>query len=488
MTEPTTPPPKSIDVDVVIAGGGLAGMVTARELDRAGFTTVVCEAAEQIGGRTINEKVGQHTLHLGASFVGRQQAQYIALIKELGCSLVVNPANNRRARWHYPDGAHEHGYLPKLSIGVTLKALWLFLKMSWLAFGVPVDKPWKARRAKQFDSISLGDWLDQNKVTGRLRHVITASAEGTLAARETDISFLFALWLVSRSHSRHVPRNVIGLFLWLFVMFFAIIFQALRARLLRGPGNPLEIFVNATNMWIVEGTQEISVRLARSLQRGTVVLDSPITTVRQTADGVAFETAAGAVYRGRYGVLAIPMPQLKKLTFDPPPPERISALIGALDYGRVCKVNIVRNGYPLGEPEFVFGTKHVPFGWNRFNLLVGLCPADSSDQPPEALIEELGRATLSDEHKQDANGRPLTLSRPWEYTKVQNWNQAPFAGGAYINFWPGQLTTYGPDLATPHDRVLFAGSERSTWANFMAGAVESGYTTAAKLKTLLSPH
>jgi monoamine oxidase len=469
-------------VDVVIAGGGLAGLVAAAELDRAGYKTVVCEAAEEVGGRTINQKVGQHTLHLGASFVGRQQKQYIDLIHRLGCSLVLNPANHSKARWHY-QGHHEHGYLPELGLGDTLRALYLFLKMSWLAFFVPVDEPWRARRAKAHDAISLAAWLDQHKCTGKLRHVITASAEGTLAARESDISFLFALWLVSRSHSRHVPRNVIGLFVWLFLMFWAILFQALRARLLRGPGNPLEIFVNATNMWVREGTQELSVRLARSLKHGSVVLDAPIHTVRQTDDGVELETGDGRRFSGRYGVLAIPMPQLKKLRFEPAPPEPIQALIAELRYGRVCKVNIVRHGYPLSEPEFHFGAANVPFGWHRYNLMVGLCPASDSDLPPEELVRSLGRAELFDDTA--AGGQRLTLSEAFEYTKVQNWNEAPFAGGAYINFWPGQLTVHGPHLASPHGRVLFAGSERSSWPNFMAGAVESGYATAEKLKRLL---
>ena len=44
--------------DVVIVGGGLAGLAAARKLARAGLSTRIVEARERLGGRA-------HTIDLG---------------------------------------------------------------------------------------------------------------------------------------------------------------------------------------------------------------------------------------------------------------------------------------------------------------------------------------------------------------------------------------------------------------------------------------
>ena len=38
--------------DVVVVGGGLAGITAARDLKQRGFSTVVLEASDRLGGRT----------------------------------------------------------------------------------------------------------------------------------------------------------------------------------------------------------------------------------------------------------------------------------------------------------------------------------------------------------------------------------------------------------------------------------------------------
>ncbi|HEY3653217.1 MAG TPA: FAD-dependent oxidoreductase [Streptosporangiaceae bacterium] len=37
--------------DVVVVGGGLAGLSAAVNVHRAGLTVIVCEAGDQVGGR-----------------------------------------------------------------------------------------------------------------------------------------------------------------------------------------------------------------------------------------------------------------------------------------------------------------------------------------------------------------------------------------------------------------------------------------------------
>ena len=51
--------------DVVIAGGGLAGLSAAVHLHRAGVTATICEAADDIGGRVRTDRTDGFVLDRG---------------------------------------------------------------------------------------------------------------------------------------------------------------------------------------------------------------------------------------------------------------------------------------------------------------------------------------------------------------------------------------------------------------------------------------
>lgn len=50
--------PELHEQDVVVVGGGLAGLTVARELRHAGLEVVVLEARERLGGRAHTARLG----------------------------------------------------------------------------------------------------------------------------------------------------------------------------------------------------------------------------------------------------------------------------------------------------------------------------------------------------------------------------------------------------------------------------------------------
>ena len=55
--------------DVVVVGGGLAGITAARDLKQRGFSTVVLEASDRLGGRTYTIEDEGCTVELGGTWI-----------------------------------------------------------------------------------------------------------------------------------------------------------------------------------------------------------------------------------------------------------------------------------------------------------------------------------------------------------------------------------------------------------------------------------
>ena len=74
--------------DVVVLGGGLAGLCCGRDLAAAGVDVVVVEARGRPGGRVEQQRLADGRLvQLGGEVVRRAHTAYIGLVEELGLTL-----------------------------------------------------------------------------------------------------------------------------------------------------------------------------------------------------------------------------------------------------------------------------------------------------------------------------------------------------------------------------------------------------------------
>lgn len=71
-------------VDVVVIGGGIAGLATAYELSRRGISFVVLEAASRPGGVIVSEEIDGFTIDGGPDALLIQKPDGIALCREIG--------------------------------------------------------------------------------------------------------------------------------------------------------------------------------------------------------------------------------------------------------------------------------------------------------------------------------------------------------------------------------------------------------------------
>jgi monoamine oxidase len=80
------------------------------------------------------------------------------------------------------------------------------------------------------------------------------------------------------------------------------------------------------------------------------------------------------------------------------------------------------------------------------------------------------------------------------FSLATDWANEPYTRGAYVNFGPGELTTYGGyfwienELSVAFRNLVFAGEHFSDlWYGFMNGAAETGRLAANHVARRLNP-
>jgi len=283
--------------DVVVVGAGLAGLTTARELTAAGRDVVVLEARDRVGGRTVNHDLGDgKVVEAGGQFVGPTQDHILALAKQVGvetfpaytqgASVYVNGDRARRYRGDIPPDPLA---LPDLGIAMR--------RINQLARKIPLDAPWRAPKARAWDSVTFESWIRHTTAgTGALDlvNVLLGSAYGGSAA---GASLLYSLWYIAGFGNETTPGTVE-----------------------RGIG----VTGGAQESRFTGGSQLISQRIGEELD-GRVVLGSPVRAIEQDDAGVTVKSDVDT-WNARHVVVAIPPALATRISWRPLLPPQQDAL------------------------------------------------------------------------------------------------------------------------------------------------------------------
>lgn len=101
------------EVDVIIIGAGLSGLLTANRLKKKGYSVLVIEGKEQIGGRihTIESKNGT-LMEMGATWYNNQHVQLTKLLQELNLKSFEQYTNGLSFFYHSENIPTESFVLP----------------------------------------------------------------------------------------------------------------------------------------------------------------------------------------------------------------------------------------------------------------------------------------------------------------------------------------------------------------------------------------
>src|SRR5262245_33482048 len=79
------------DADVVVVGGGIAGLGAALALRDRGLTPLVLEAGGRVGGRMTTDRVGGYAIDTGVTLLGNRFGRMRAIARRLGLPLAAVP-------------------------------------------------------------------------------------------------------------------------------------------------------------------------------------------------------------------------------------------------------------------------------------------------------------------------------------------------------------------------------------------------------------
>ena len=83
-------------VDVVVVGGGLSGLKAAWDVQKGGFSAVVLEARDRVGGKTWSQDSVTGKCDVGAAWINDTNQSYMYdLVKQFGLETVVQNINGK---------------------------------------------------------------------------------------------------------------------------------------------------------------------------------------------------------------------------------------------------------------------------------------------------------------------------------------------------------------------------------------------------------
>lgn len=438
------------DFDTIVIGGGFAGVTACRDLAEQGYSVLLLEARDRLGGRVFSERgrIGdwEGVIEHGGQYVwSDQQVNVMAEIERYGLTVVHSPMPQC-----YPTvdrGQHNPGPLP-----VPVEEIFDFERAAHqiisdarrITLGIPLDR----QNVADLD-IPFSDYLDSLQVGPGTRGFFTFLGSFFTGRYPHEISALPPLQFVAQ----------------------------MGYSLIRAWG-VLDEFTE-------EGISTLVDAMAGD-SGADVRLRMPVASVRQDDSSATVTTAAGDTFKASTVVVATPVACWKNITFDPP-----------LSEGKMLTAGGHHNSASVKVHMQVKNAPHIPFALANSETENGAwCLYTDTDLGENGQLMT-GFYTNHPDNKDrfgtDFAGVEAFLHAFFPEAELvafdlHDWNEDEWSGnGDWLALPAGIISKYHAETARPEGRLHFATADiAQTFLVWFEGAIEMGKKAAVDAQRLMT--
>lgn len=467
---------EQLEADVAIVGAGLAGLVAARRLAAAGVRPLVLEARNRVGGRILNEEIGEgKVVEVGGQWIGPGQERIAALAAELGVGTFPTHDEGRHLlevggkRTSYAGALTDARVelLRDLSRAVSPLALTDLelarARLDRMARQVPLAEPWAAPKARRWDEQTFASWLRRNTRTAAARTLLELATEAVWAAEPADVSLLHVLFY---AHSGGGFNRLLG----------------------TGGGAQQDRFHG--------GSQRLPLLLAEQLGEERLRLGVPVRRIEHGGDGVVLHadgSSEALTVRAKRAIVAVPPTLAGRIAYDPALPALRDQLTQRMPQGTVIKTMAIYEE-PFWRADGLSGQAATDVGPAR--VVFDNSPPDGRPGVLLGFLEgrlarEWGARPAAERQQAILAGHARLFgeraARPQRFVE-RVWADEEWTRGCYgCLMTTGGWTEFGRALRAPIGRLHWAGAETATvWNGYMDGAVQSGERACQEVVSALA--
>jgi monoamine oxidase len=416
------------DQDVIVVGGGFAGLTAARELRMAGRRVLILEGRDRLGGRTWTSDFAGTDVELGGAHVHWFQPHVFAEMTRYGIAFTPPP---EPSRWSYVSEGRTYDTTVEDLLPRMNELFDRIFADAVATLPLPHQPLALADAVAAVDHLSMQDRLDQSGLTSEERDLANAVLSTACSAPCADAALTAMMrWFALSGWN------------------FALMLEAVGAYSLRTAD-------------LVEGLLGDG--------QPDVRLSTPVAAIEQDDERVTVTARGGETFTASAVIVAVPLNTLDAIDFSPAlaPERRSEAQRGQASRGLKAWAH-VRGDL---DPFYVMGPDDQPITFLETRDVL----ADGT-QLLHAFGPDADRLPPDDEAAvRRAVGQLLPDGAEVIAVTGHNWRADEFSRGTWSILRPGQLTGALTALQEPQGRVVFAGADIADgWNGFIDGAIESG--------------
>ena len=419
--------------DVIVIGGGFAGVTAARECALRGRRTLLLEARDRLGGRTWSSEWNGFPIEYGGAWVHWHQPHTFSELTRAGLSVSVSE-DTGRAHWHV--GAERRTG--------TIEERDVIARRGWDRFVDGVREALPQPHAPlaalpelaRFDRLSMAERLAELDLDEETHDVLAAELE-------------------SVAHGRLSEAGAVAILRW---------------HALSGYSLELTQFTGG-RVTIDEGTGALLAAIAGGAEFERR-LETPVSAVVQDDGHVEVHTRAGEQFVARAAIVAVALNALGGIEFSPALPEDKQRAIELGQASRGIKVMIHARGEGVSQNSILF--EH-PFGYLSSEVL-----RDDGTQLMIGFGFDAERCDAADTAGMQASLDETLPGYEVLAATAHDWLADEFSRGTWAIHRPGWYEHHHAAMRRPEGSVILAGSDLANgWAGFIDGAIESALQAGA---------